>query len=33
MHSPLNCLPGAGWQPLEKSYLPIQVADASGRPV
>jgi EpsI family protein len=30
MHSPLNCLPGAGWQPLEKSYLPIQVADASG---
>ena len=32
MHSPLNCLPGAGWQPLEKSYLPIQVADASGMP-
>jgi EpsI family protein len=30
MHSPLNCLPGAGWQPLDKSYLPIQVADASG---
>ena len=23
MHSPLNCLPGAGWQPLDKSYLPI----------
>ena len=22
MHSPLNCLPGAGWQPLDKSYLP-----------
>ena len=30
MHSPLNCLPGAGWQPLEKSYLPIQVTDADG---
>ena len=30
MHSPLNCLPGAGWQPLEKSYLPIQVTDATG---
>jgi EpsI family protein len=30
MHSPLNCLPGAGWQPLDKSYLPIQVADARG---
>ena len=31
MHSPLNCLPGSGWQPLEKSYLPIQVTDGSGR--
>ena len=30
MHSPLNCLPGAGWQPLDKSYLPIQVTDADG---
>ena len=30
MHSPLNCLPGAGWQPLEKSYLPIQVTDING---
>lgn len=30
MHSPLNCLPGAGWQPLEKSYLPIQVTDSTG---
>ena len=32
MHSPLNCLPGAGWQPIEKGYLPIQVADANGLP-
>jgi EpsI family protein len=31
MHSPLNCLPGAGWQPLERSYLPLQVADANGQ--
>ncbi len=31
MHSPLNCLPGAGWQPLVKSYLPIPVADESGK--
>ena len=30
MHSPLNCLPGAGWQPLEKSYLPIRVTGANG---
>ena len=30
MHSPLNCLPGSGWQPLEKSYLPISVTDANG---
>jgi EpsI family protein len=30
MHSPLNCLPGAGWQPIAKSYLPITVADESG---
>lgn len=32
MHSPLNCLPGAGWQPVEKSYVPIQVTDANGQP-
>ena len=32
IHSPLNCLPGAGWQPLSKSYLPISVADANGNP-
>ena len=31
IHSPLNCLPGAGWQPLSKGYLPISVVDASGR--
>ena len=31
IHSPLNCLPGAGWQPLSKSYLPISVVDAAGK--
>lgn len=25
IHSPLNCLPGAGWQPLSRSYLSIPV--------
>jgi len=25
IHSPLNCLPGAGWEPVEKGYLPITV--------
>src|SRR5688572_10821393 len=31
MHSPLNCLPGAGWQPIDKSYLSITVTDALGQ--
>ena len=26
IHSPLNCLPGAGWQPLSRSYITIPVA-------
>jgi EpsI family protein len=26
MHSPLNCLPGSGWEPLSKSALRINVA-------
>jgi EpsI family protein len=29
IHSPLNCLPGAGWEPMSKSYLPVQVMTAS----
>jgi EpsI family protein len=28
IHSPLNCLPGAGWQPISKSYVPIPVSSA-----
>jgi len=27
VHSPLNCLPGAGWQPMSKTYSTIQVHD------
>jgi len=30
MHSPLNCLPGAGWAPESKSYLTIPVTAADG---
>jgi len=30
IHSPLNCLPGAGWQPLSKSYLSIPVVASDG---
>ena len=29
IHSPLNCLPGAGWQPLSKGYLTIPVVDGT----
>jgi len=28
IHSPLNCLPGAGWQPVEQSHTTIQVQNA-----
>lgn len=32
IHSPMNCLPGAGWEPVSRSYLPISVvADAGER--
>ena len=26
MHSPLNCLPGAGWQPVSRTYTNLDVA-------
>src|SRR5262245_57986617 len=32
MHSPLNCLPGAGWEPLSKSDLQLSVPSRSGGP-
>src|SRR5688572_9691787 len=32
IHSPLNCLPGAGWEPLSKGALQVDVADTAGAP-
>jgi EpsI family protein len=30
IHSPLNCLPGAGWEPLSKTMLAVPVVDGDG---
>jgi EpsI family protein len=30
MHSPLNCLPGAGWLPISQKRIEINVADEHG---
>jgi EpsI family protein len=32
MHSPLNCLPGAGWQPVRQDRSTLSVTDASSAP-
>jgi EpsI family protein len=32
MHSPLSCLPGAGWEPLSRSYLRVSVDERPGGP-
>jgi EpsI family protein len=32
IHSPLNCLPGSGWEPLSKGYVSIPVMTAAGTP-
>jgi EpsI family protein len=32
IHSPLNCLPGAGWQPIEQGRIMVSVAAAPGAP-
>ncbi len=32
MHSPLNCLPGAGWEPIEQGRALVPVTSASGVP-
>jgi EpsI family protein len=32
VHSPLNCLPGSGWQPLSHGYQTIAVRDANDVP-
>jgi EpsI family protein len=35
MHSPLNCLPGAGWQPVrqDRSTFEVKSADGTSRPI
>jgi EpsI family protein len=33
IHSPLNCLPGAGWQPVSEGRLQIANADGQGRDI
>jgi EpsI family protein len=33
IHSPLNCLPGAGWEPVEEGRLTIPNIDGSGRDI
>lgn len=33
IHSPLNCLPGAGWEPVEQGRLQINNIDGAGRDV
>lgn len=33
IHSPLNCLPGAGWEPVSEGRLHIANADGQGRDV
>jgi EpsI family protein len=29
MHSPLNCIPGAGWEPLSNSRIPIEIGNGT----
>ena len=33
IHSPLNCLPGAGWEPVKQGRLTIANADGAGRDI
>ena len=30
IHSPMNCLPGAGWEPIDRAYISIPVARTAG---
>jgi EpsI family protein len=32
MHSPMNCLPGAGWNPVTRSHMQIAVSPEPGAP-
>lgn len=33
IHSPMNCLPGAGWEPVQQDQLTIANADGAGRDI
>lgn len=33
IHSPMNCLPGAGWEPVQQGQLTIANADGAGRDI
>lgn len=33
IHSPMNCLPGAGWEPVQEDRLTIANADGAGRDI
>lgn len=33
IHSPMNCLPGAGWEPVDEGRLTIANADGAGRDI
>ena len=33
IHSPMNCLPGAGWEPISEGRLEISNADGAGRDI
>lgn len=33
IHSPLNCLPGAGWEPVQEGRMTIANADGAGRDI
>jgi len=33
IHSPLNCLPGAGWEPISQGELEIKDVDGAGRTI
>ncbi len=30
IHSPMNCLPGSGWQPISRTTMPLTVTDSRG---
>jgi EpsI family protein len=30
IHSPMNCLPGSGWQPISRTTMPLTITDSRG---